>query len=358
MRGRTTRIVTDSEEIAALGDEWAELLETTRCHRAFSSHAFYVAACTRRGTPMVVTLREGRRLDGILPLFGAPASSPAEQAASRRRPLAVASEDRSETLPAQPARRRRSIEFPTRMSDYNDAIVRNHDPSLAAILLEAALDEADSVTLMQLRDDSALLQAIRERSKPTIGVGTYATLHGYDHWLSARSRAFRKSLFRAQREAEHAGLIARELTDVKNVVATFLPLHLARQNNSIFALPPGRAFIDAALNRLFAERRLRIFGLFDNEQLIAIDLCMVGYNALCSWNGGFLPHYESFAPGKLLLAHEIRVACQEGLAEFDLLRGGHAYKAHWASERRELVTLTLHATAREEYSISSSYSLT
>lgn len=329
MRGRQTRIVTDREEIATLADEWAELLETTRCHRAFSSHAFYMAACTRAGTPMLVTLREGRRLDGVLPLFGAPASRAATPA-----------------------------EFPTRMSDYNDAIVRDHNPALAELLLDAALEEAASVTLMQLRPDSALLQAIRERGEPTIGVGTFATLRTYDHWLSERSRAFRKSLFRAQRAAERAGLIARELTSVPDVVGTFLPLHLARQDKSIFALAPGRAFIDAALDRLFAEGRLRLFGLYDDAALIAIDLCMVGYRALCSWNGGFLPRYESFAPGKLLLAHEIRVACDEGQAEFDLLRGGHAYKAHWASERRELVTLTLHATAREECSISSSYSST
>ena len=96
MRGRTTRVITDREEIASLADEWAELLETTRCHRAFSSHAFYMAACTRIGTPMLVTLREHGRLQGLLPLFfGAPASSPAEQAASRRGPLPTASEDGS-----------------------------------------------------------------------------------------------------------------------------------------------------------------------------------------------------------------------------------------------------------------------
>lgn len=327
MRGRQTRIVTSREEIATLADEWAELLETTRCHRAFSSHAFYMAACTREGTPMLVTLREEGRLDGILPLFcGAPASEEAG--------------------------------FPTRMSDYNDAIVRDHDPALAALLLEAALEEAGAITLMQLRPDSALLACIRERGETTIGVGTFATLRTYDHWLSERSRAFRKSLFRAQRAAERAGLIACELTSVDDVVGTFLPLHLARQQKSVFELAHGRAFIDASLDRLFAEGRLRLFGLYDGASLIAIDLCMVGYNTLCSWNGGFLPRYEAFAPGKLLLAHEIRVACDEGQAEFDLLRGGQAYKAHWASERRELLTLTVQATARDEASISSSYSVT
>ncbi|HEX3577275.1 MAG TPA: GNAT family N-acetyltransferase [Thermoanaerobaculia bacterium] len=301
--------ITSREAIASLDPEWSALLETTRCHRTFSSHAWYVGSCMRAGSPLLVTLHVDGVLAGLLPLFVPDGEEEAH--------------------------------FPTRMSDYNDAIVERHRRDYAAALIDTVLDFIPAVTLMQLRDDSALMPAVRERAAlhSIAGVGTFERLNGYDSWLAARSRAFRKSLFRAQRGAAAAGLTIREITDA--TVDTFLGLHARRQEKSCFVIPENRALIDFAYSRLVADRRIRLFGLFDSGKLVALDVAMQGYEALCTWNGGFLPEYARFSPGNLLLAHEIRVASAEGIGEFDLMRGGQSYKGSWASGCRDLFTVRL-----------------
>jgi len=295
------------EEIASLESEWIDLLETTRCHRTFSSPTWYLGSCLRPGSPLAMTLRIDGRLAGVLPLF-------------------VPDDDTD-------------AHFPTRMSDYNDAIVEDHRSDYANLLLDAALEIVPAVNLMQLRDDSALLPVVRDRRAefhPFVGVGTFERLRDYDTWLAGRSRSFRKSLFRAQRHVDAAGLTIRELAGP--VEETFLALHEQRQERSCFAIPRNRALIDFAFDRLAAAGRLRVFGLFDGERCVAVDVAMRGYESLCTWNGGFVPEYAHLSPGNVLLAHEVRTACAEGIAEFDLMRGGQSYKASWANGRRSLFT--------------------
>jgi CelD/BcsL family acetyltransferase involved in cellulose biosynthesis len=100
-------------------------------------------------------------------------------------------------------------------------------------------------------------------------------------------------------------------------------------------------FINAALPLLFAERRLRVFALFEERTMLGIDLLMVGANSLCAWNGGFLPEAGRLSPGKLLIAAEIKRAFEIGLEEYDFLRGSHEYKASWANDCRHVRRLEL-----------------
>jgi CelD/BcsL family acetyltransferase involved in cellulose biosynthesis len=50
--------------------------------------------------------------------------------------------------------------------------------------------------------------------------------------------------------------------------------------------------------------------------------------------GGFDPQFEPSSPGALLLQHVLSEAIAEGVAEFDLLRGGELYKYRWGAESR------------------------
>ena len=60
------------------------------------------------------------------------------------------------------------------------------------------------------------------------------------------------------------------------------------------------------------------------------------------FQSGFDPAFSKQSVGLLSMGLAIRSAIEEGAAEFDLLRGGEAYKFHWARESRELGCLELY----------------
>ena len=289
-------VVTSWEAVAALEEEWDTLLERTACNRCFSSFAWFHAGAGA-ATPLVVTARRDGKLAGLLPLVIGEAEA----------------------------------HFVSRLADYNDVIGGEG----AGALMQAALDVVPVLALHELREESPLLATgfhdEREPARPVIWT---PLANGYDAWLAGRSRAFRKSLFRAERAAASRGLVIRELDALDG--ETFLTLHDARPGPSVFAGEEHRAFVRRAVPPLIAQRRMRAFGLLDGERVAAIDLCAAGAGTLCTWNTGFLPEYGNVSPGSLLLAFEIRTACAEDLAEFDLGRGDEPYKLSWASERREL----------------------
>ena len=305
-------ILSTHAAVAAIETEWDSLLESTPCNRAFSSSAWFQAAAAGSERPFVVTARRDGRLAAILPLAGA---------------------GDSETL-----------RFATQLADYNDIIAAPGDVPLARDLLRTALDIAPSLHLWELREDSLVVKALngelvveQEASRPAVWTSLAG---GWDGWLGGRSHAFRKSLFRAARAAEAQGFVVRELdaSEAGNG-EIFLSLHDARAKESCFASEEHRSFMRRALPRLLAQRRMRAFGLLDAGRIVAIDLCVMGADSLCTWNTGFLSEYARYSPGNLLLAFEIRAACSEGRAEFDLCRGDEAYKAKWAGERRSLLRI-------------------
>ena len=79
-------------------------------------------------------------------------------------------------------------------------------------------------------------------------------------------------------------------------------------------------------------------------EVIAIDICMVGANSLCTWNGGYAPDAEVWSPGRLLLDAGIRAAFVSGCAEYDLLRGMQAWKATWSNCTRKVGRVSIEVT--------------
>jgi CelD/BcsL family acetyltransferase involved in cellulose biosynthesis len=302
-------VLSSHHAVAAIETEWDSLLESTRCNRAFSSAAWFQAATAGGGRPFVMVARLDGRLAAIFPLVELGDSG--------------------------------ALRFATRLADYNDIIAAPGDLSLARDLLRTALEIAPSLHLWELREDSLLLMALgsdavieHEPARPSIWTPLAG---GWAEWAAERSRAFRKSLFRAQRAAAAKGLVVRELdaSEVGNG-EIFLSLHDVRSRESCFTSEEHRSFVRRAVPRLLAQRRMRAFGILDAGRVVAIDLCVTGADSLCTWNTGFIAEYAEYSPGNLLLALEIRAACREGRAEFDLCRGDEAYKASWANRSRDL----------------------
>jgi CelD/BcsL family acetyltransferase involved in cellulose biosynthesis len=164
----------------------------------------------------------------------------------------------------------------------------------------------------------------------------------YSDYLRSRSRVFRKGIGRVVKKAAAGGLIVRELDPAsfpaRRIPDLFLALHHARfgEASAFREQPRNAVFAELVLPALFAERQMLVFALYQGDEIIGIDLSMVGANSLCTWNGGYPPEAERWSPGRLLLDAGIQRAFALGLEEYDLLRGTQAWKASWANQVRSV----------------------
>jgi CelD/BcsL family acetyltransferase involved in cellulose biosynthesis len=327
-------VFTQLDEVETIAAEWEALLEISPCNRSFSSPIWYIAACRSDPeiSPYVVVARRGGGLSGILPL---------------------AQTNEGTTLT-----------FSTNLADYNDIVAAPDDLVVTAGLLHHALSHAcdyDKLVLTDIRLDSNCVRAlplIRPVNNKNPLLEVYASCpcirfsSGYDEYLHTRSKAFQKELRHVQRKAVRNNLIVKELEPTNfpasELPGVFLSLHLNRQRTgSCFELETAQSFITEVLPPLFAKRKLRAFALFDKERMVAINLCMLGVDSLCYWNGGFLAEAGGWSPGKLLIDAGIKQSYAMGLKEYDFLRGSEDYKLDWANGARQIYRIEIQAGIKE-----------
>jgi CelD/BcsL family acetyltransferase involved in cellulose biosynthesis len=323
-------VLNDLAKVEAIAPEWNALLDRSRCNRAFSCAGWYVAACHHDPEiiPHVFVARSGANLRAVLP-------------------LALVEDGKTAA-------------FPIRFSDYNDIVAAPDDLEVAASLLRQVISGQNGyrrVYLRNLREDSNCLRAARlifsaaelgTRFRVSIAC-PYILLPGsYEEYLASRSQKLRKNIKRAVRLARENNVSVRELLpgdfSPQGLSEAFLSLQLDRKgDNSCFTPANLQSFLREVVPRLFIEGRLRAFGLFERDKLIAVDLYVVGVNSICSWNGGFLAEAARWSPLKLLNDAAIRYAFSLRLQEYDYLRGEHPYKLSWTNSRRELGELVIDA---------------
>ncbi len=154
---------------------------------------------------------------------------------------------------------------------------------------------------------------------------------------------------RARRLAEdHPTAAFRRVQDeaaLEPAMDALVSLHSAR-------FPPsGGAFGEAGFerfHRLVARQFLRAGWL--RLHLLEIEGRAVAAKYGFSYGGRFWSYISGYDPAlahyslsSQLHAHAIREAIEEGLSEFDLLRGDEPYKQDWADGRRVDLNLTIPA---------------
>ena len=324
----TYRVLDSVPEIEAISGEWDLLLDQSPCNRAFSCSKWFLVSCSLNQSisPRVVVARRGDVIAGVFPL--------------------VLVDDTGIAT------------FASELSDYNDIVALENDRAVLAGLLEYAISSADGckrVILSRVRRDSNCLRAARalrpadDFDQLFKGSCQYIRLSSsYEEYLRTRSRNFRKSLSRARRIAEDYNLTIRQLEPESfppsRLPEAFLSLNLDRWGaESYYRLPFPQSFVLKILPDLFSEGRMRVFALMKDERLLGLDLCMIGKNSLCTWNGGFLSETEQWSPGNLLIAAGIKQAYAMNLEEYDLLRGDESYKKRWANSIRPIGRLEFDA---------------
>lgn len=104
----------------------------------------------------------------------------------------------------------------------------------------------------------------------------------------------------------------------------------------------GAAFLIDERNRRFMADLLHDCGpavpvllrLLIEDQLIAYVLGFIHGRVFCAYNTAYLPGYEKGSPGKWIMDQALKFAFDQGLAEFDFLRGGFSYKERWQPRLR------------------------
>lgn len=316
-------------ELTAISHEWDDLLDRSHCNRAFSSSAWYLAACNLKTevSPCVIVARRSAGIAAVLPLAWTASSS--------------------------------NLNGVSMLADYNDIVCEPDDLTASSAVLQASLT-LGPLNIWRVRADSILMRAAqalgwREPSMRFHREGRYSYISlpdGYGPYLSGRSRNFRRSLGQAKRRVFNQGLWVRELRPDELQPALlpdlFLSLHLDRLGEASVFLPgsPNEQFVRMAFPQLFAQQRLRAFGIMRGGACLGLDIAMVGYDSLCVWNGGYRSEISRCSPGRLFLDAEIQQACSEGLTELDLSRGIQDWKERWANAIRDVGRLEVENEAR------------
>ena len=202
------------------------------------------------------------------------------------------------------------------------------------------------VDLDGLAADGALATALVAAGAPVIDrVGApFAALPATgDEYLSARPGKLRSTARRTRKRLEGEGATVRTVAvdDAARALDDLARLHDGRWADGSEFLSAWTRFAAAAADGL-AHGDVRISELVSADgEVVATELDLLatgpGGTSLAFYQAGRRTEHEWRGAGTALKAAVVMDACDEGVTEYDLLRGDESYKADWAEGRRELV---------------------
>jgi CelD/BcsL family acetyltransferase involved in cellulose biosynthesis len=315
-----------TDELERVKDEWDALAEASRNlfatfewasawwrHAAGSSESLLIGACRR----------SSGSLAGLIPLV-----------VDRQRGVGIA-----RLVGHGPSDRLAPICGP----EDREAVAK----ATRALLAESGADLFIGAQMPGEESWSSLLGArtLERESSPAISIAGL----DWEGFLAARSRNFRQQVRRHERRLAERGELRFRLSDAARLepdLETLFALHEARwsEGGSPAFTPPRQA-----MHREFAlaaESRgwLRLWLLeLDGMPLAAWYGFRYG-GAEWYYQSGRLPDTDHV--GSTLLAHTVRAAIEDGIAEYRLLRGDEPYKARFADHDPGLETIALPLTIR------------
>jgi CelD/BcsL family acetyltransferase involved in cellulose biosynthesis len=167
----------------------------------------------------------------------------------------------------------------------------------------------------------------------------------WEDYLAAQSRNFREQAGRRRRKLEREHAVEITLTDdparLDADFDTLVGLHGARWSEG-----QSEAFAGAydVFHRDFAARALA-------QGWLRLWVMRVDGQAVAAWHGfrfggvdafyqsGRDPEWDRASVGFVLMAHTVRLAFADGMAEYRFLRGDESYKSRWAAADRPVDVL-------------------
>ena len=249
----------------------------------------------------------------------------------------------------------RKMEFiATPASDYHGFLITEKKPAHVKMMLEYAARTAaewDCIELQEIPDDSETARILRAISKQPFKFGErivnrcpYIFLpHKFEDYLQQLGYGFRKNLRRYERKLKRDYKVDFRICNatetINNAMRSFFDLHQKRWQSQ---KQPG-AFLDRRFRdfhlevaRSFAERGwLALNFLMLNDEPVAAGYDFMYAKKLFYYLSGFDPEYSKYNIGHLRHMFLIKHCIENGVEEYDFMRGDEPYKLKWNTSMRE-----------------------
>lgn len=324
MQALTSDVFRSAAELDPHLEEWDELAEQESQPLAVPAWAmaWWCHLRPENSTLHVVLCWRGDRLAGVVPLFsvgrrylplarGVAAAEPLAHDGLQRQVAEQAAIRLAEATPAPAA-----IEL-----DLHES-----SPSWAELLCDAWPGDGRAKPRVKLKTPV-----------PRADLGD-----GFDTWMGAKSKGFRREMKRKRRRLEKAGCSFRYATPetLPGDIDAFLRLHRRRQaEQGGTSLGDGvEPMLLAAGAELLGSDRLRVLCTMVGERRIAVEVMLVSGRQVVFWNSGFDEDFARLSPGTQGMLRAISDASDEGRHKISFGPGGQGYKYRFSDEEDTMTT--------------------
>jgi lipid II:glycine glycyltransferase (peptidoglycan interpeptide bridge formation enzyme) len=219
------------------------------------------------------------------------------------------------------------------------------EPGLLSRTLDLANFEEDSASLSLLRElcEQKGVPYTSEVLQPSPYIPMKAD---WEDYLASISKKQRHEIRRKMRNVENS-LVESDLYFTENPetlredVDSFIKMMAQDPNKRAFLTEPMRQHIHNIAQSAFDQGWLQLAFLTMDGNKAAAYLSFHFDNRLWLYNSAWEWEYRDYSPGWLLLAHLIKWAVDNNLAELDFMRGDEPYKYKFGGVDRHIYRVTL-----------------
>lgn len=225
--------------------------------------------------------------------------------------------------------------------------LREHPYLWSLVIMDEISLHKTGIALDCPKDFNGVMSIHQTMDSPCLSVCLPGSYEQYLTTLGRKTRQHLKNNFnRLKKQYPDANLDAvQKEEEIEKTMNEFFSLHSLRWRQKwqpgVLFLEKTKEFHRSAAKELFKEGKLRLYRLRLNNQIKAVLYGFSFHNKFYFYLSGFHPELSLFSPGSLLIAFAIQHAIEEGLKEFDFLRGDELYKYRWGAVLQQNMRLEI-----------------
>lgn len=246
------------------------------------------------------------------------------------------------------------------VSDFLDLMAEpsnqeNFFARLLAFLPDAGLPRWETLDLYNILDSSPTLPVLEKVARSLgwqfrlerLQHSPYIPLPGdWETYLAGIDKKQRHEIRRKMRRADEAKAavswyLVKDPDTLESEAEAFMELMSYETDKAAFLTPLMRRHFHNVLRCAFDKDCLHMAFLTIAGEKAAGYIGFNYLNRLWIYNSGINPAFRDYSPGWVLLGHQLRWANEQGLSEFDFMRGNEDYKYRFGAIDRFVTHATL-----------------